>query len=176
MLFITKGKEQAFNELYHRYAKKMLHFFYSKLYQDQDKANDYVQMLFLKIIEHPEKFNTNQKFSTWIYTLAYNMCKNEYRKNENRQNFIEEYKIASNENVFENTTQHDIDYFNQLLLSELNKLGENHKETFILRYQQELSIKEISAIMKCAEGTVKSRLFYTIKTLSKQLKEFKNYY
>ncbi len=176
MLFIVKGKEQAFNELYHRYAKKMLYFFYTKLYQDQEKANDFVQNLFLKIIESPEKFDTNQKFSTWVYTMAYNMCKNEYRKNETTQIFKEEHKIIPEEGVITSLTKHDIDYFKEQLMLQLNKLGENHKETFILRYQQELSIKEISELMNCAEGTVKSRLFYATKTLAKQLKEFKTYF
>lgn len=176
MLFIVKGKEQAFNELYQRYAKKMLYFFYTKLYQDQEKANDFVQILFLKIIEHPEKFDATQKFSTWFYTLAYNLCKNEYRKNETTQNFIEGFEATPNESILANTTQYDIDYFNQQLMLQLNKLGENHKETFILRYQQELTIKEISELMNCAEGTVKSRLFYTTKTLAQKLKEFKTYF
>ena len=44
---------------------------------------------------------------------------------------------------------------------------------FLLRYQQELSIKEIAAILGCPEGTVKSRIFYTLKKLSEKLQYFK---
>tara|TARA_R110001592_G_scaffold111529_3_gene308995 strand:- start:4223 stop:4753 length:531 start_codon:yes stop_codon:yes gene_type:complete len=176
MLFIVKGKEEAFNEMYKRYSKKMLYFFYSKLYQDQEKANDFLQSLFLKIIEQTEKFDASQKFSTWIYTLAYNMCKNEYRKGKNLKKFQEEYSLNTIESVVINPNQHDLDYFNMQLTLHLNNLGKNHKETFILKYQQELSIKEISLIMNCAEGTVKSRLFYVTKTLAEKLKEFNTYF
>ena len=51
MLFISNGKEKAFNELYKRYSKKMLFFFYSKLNKDEEKSNDFLQDLFIKIIE-----------------------------------------------------------------------------------------------------------------------------
>src|ERR1700712_473931 len=80
MLFIADGKEKAFTELYERYSKKMLYFFYQRLYQDKQKAQDFLQDLFLKILEKPQLFNADKKFKTWIYTLAANMCKNEYRK------------------------------------------------------------------------------------------------
>ena len=178
MLFIVKGSEKAFNELYKRYSKKMLFFFYSKLYQDNEKANDFLQSLFLKIIEHPQKFNSTQKFSTWFYTVAYNMCKNEYRKNENTNYSVEGYDLSSILDTSDTsyTNGHDVEYFKNQLENQLNQLGENHKETFILRHQQDLSIKEISKIMDCVEGTVKSRLFYATKVLAEKLKEFNSYY
>ena len=54
MLYMTKGKEKAFDELYKRYSKKIVFFFYQRLYQDNEKAQDFLQDLFLKIIEKPE--------------------------------------------------------------------------------------------------------------------------
>lgn len=153
----------------------MLYFFYLKLNHNSDLANDFLQDLFLKIIENPLSFDCSKKFSTWIYTLALNMCKNEYKKNTIRGakildfdfNTILDDSISST--ILDNN---DRDFFNKQLASELNRLDELHSTTFILRFKQHLSIKEISEIMECSEGTVKSRLFYTIKKLSSSLKIF----
>ncbi len=54
----------------------------------------------------------------------------------------------------------------------LKKLNEDQRTTFILRHQEELSIKFIGEIMNCSEGTVKSRLFYAVEKLSKNLNLF----
>jgi RNA polymerase sigma-70 factor, ECF subfamily len=175
MLFVAKGKEKAFDELYKRYAKRMLFFFYQRLYQDTEKANDFLQDLFLKIIEKPELYTAGNKFSTWIFTMASNMCKNEYRRNAVRGTKVEQYdfnEIMEEQPYATLTNQHDITYFKKCLTNELNAMEENQSLTFILRHQEHLSIKEISLIMDCSEGTVKSRLFYTIKKLSEKLEMF----
>ena len=176
MLHIKKGNNKAFDELYNRYSKKLLNFFYKKLYQDQEKANDFLQDLFLKIIEKTEMFDANKKFSTWIYKVAYNMCKNEYRtnitkgRNYNVKLDINLLKELPTFNMFVN--KYDIDFFINSLNTELDNLSEKHKQAFNLRHKETLSIKEIAAIMECSEGTVKSRLFYATKELSHKLQLF----
>ncbi len=174
MHFLIKGNQDAFNELYKRYAKKIQFFFYSKLNRDNEKASDFLQDLFLKIIEKPELFDTTKKFSTWIYALANNMCKNEYKKNNIREiqstNF--DLNTLKNESVSTILNINDHEYFNSQLILALSKLDDTQSTTFILRYKDHLSIKEISDIMECSEGTVKSRLFYTIKKLAITLKVF----
>lgn len=175
MLFTAKGKEKAFDELYKRYARKMLFFFYQRLYQDREKANDFLQDLFLKIIEKPELFTTGNKFSSWIYTMASNMCKNEYRRHAIRGTKVEGFdlnEVIEELPYAELTNQHDTTYFKECLTKELNAMDESQSLTFILRHQEHLSIKEISVIMECSEGTVKSRLFYTTKRLAEKLEIF----
>ena len=177
MVLITKGKEKAFNELYERYSKKLFLFFYQKLYQDNNKAQDLLQDLFLKIIENGKSFDYTKKFSSWIYSIAYNMCKNEYRDNQTEKNKIRHIStenIKSNyllENIVDDNSA-NFTLFKRCLNDELEKLDEKHSLTFTLKHQDNLSIKEISEIMNCSEGTVKSRLFYTTKKLSVKLKKF----
>ena len=172
MLHIKKCNNKAFDELYNRYSKILLNFFYKKLYGDQEKANDLLQDLFLKIIEKPELFDTNKKFSTWIYTVAYNMCKNVYRSNiiKEKNYDINLLKELPTFDKFNN--KYGVDFFIDSLNSELNKISKKHKQTFNLRHKDMLSIKEISIVMNCSEGTVKSRLFYATKELSKKLQIF----
>jgi RNA polymerase sigma-70 factor (ECF subfamily) len=175
MLLISEGKEEAFTQLYTRYAKRMLYFFYQRLYQDEQKAQDFLQDLFLKLLEKAASFDSNKPFKTWVYTLATNMCKNEYRRDAVRG-------VKVNDFAFEDMPEHqpalifagkfDKNLFAVNLKTELNKLDEHHRTTFILRYQEELSVSEISEVMDCAEGTVKSRLFYCTKKLAVKLRAF----
>ena len=168
MSLIASNNRFAFEELYNRYSKKMLIYFYRMLYRDYEKAKDFMQDLFLKIIEKSKSFDSQKIFSTWIYTLASNMCKNEYKKMEIRIEHLknESIKTRVTESSF---NEIDLKSFAKALYNSIEKMDYEHKTTFLLRYGNELSIKEIAEIFKCPEGTVKSRLFYTIKYLSEKL-------
>jgi RNA polymerase sigma-70 factor, ECF subfamily len=68
----------------------------------------------------------------------------------------------------------DLQQFNASLQKALNQLEEAHREVFLLRYQQDFSIKEISETLQVPEGTVKSRLFYASKKLATMLQHLQN--
>ena len=175
MLYIAQGKEQAFTELYNRYAKSMLYFFYQRLYCDEQKAQDFLQDLFLKLLDKQHLFDGSKKFKTWLYTLAANMCKNEYRKDEVRGTRVNDFAFEDvAENLLDDVLMNGYDkqVFAANLNNELNKMDDNHRLTFLLRYREEFSITEISQILGCAEGTVKSRLFYCTKKLAIKLSAF----
>jgi len=167
--------EEAFMIIYQRYAQKMLRYFYRMLNQDEELAQDFVQDLFLKLIEKADRFNPKQKFSTWLYTLAANMCKNEYRKRMIRDRFKSETTYKAN--VFDSAIEAKIDMqaFNQELLLALEELSPDQKNVFILRYQEGLSLKEISEISHCAQGTVKSRIYYGLKKLANKLAIYRSH-
>jgi RNA polymerase sigma-70 factor (ECF subfamily) len=173
MLLLTKREQSAFDELYARYSKPLLNFFFKMLNRDREKAEDMLHDLFLKIIERPESFDNSKKFSTWFYTLASNMIKNEYRKQQVRNDFTNDV-IIENYNILEpNEESIDKRIFNNRLASELNKVDIETKTMFNLRFIEEMTIKEIAEIIGCPEGTVKSRLFYLTKSLSTKLAAFK---
>lgn len=174
---ITNGDTLAFSELYGRYKGKMLYYFFRMLGSNEDKAQDFLQDLFMRIVEKPDLFDSSRKFSTWIYSVAHNMCKNEYRKLEVRKVIDknaegEALNKAADNNLQDKET--DINRFTSALHSELAQLDNDKKTTFLLRFKEGLSIKEIGETMECSEGTVKSRLFYTNKILSNKLGHFKN--
>lgn len=167
---VIQKDEKAFAEIYQRYADKIFRYFYRMLYQNEDKANDFTQDLFIKVIEKPHLFDPNRRFSTWIYTVAGNMCKNEYRRHS-RYQFTNEMPELRTLNLFEE--QMDNSLFMKHLEQAVQELDEVPRQCFILRYQEEMGIREISEILGCPEGTVKSRLFYTLRKLAKRLKVFK---
>ncbi len=172
MQLMVAGKKKAFDELYQRYARKMHFFFYKMLRNDTDKADDFLQDLFLKLIEKPQSFNTQLKFSSWLYQVAGNMCRNEYRRLTVRNEIKVEAEVMEihhfeNENLNLNL---DKQLFIQELNEALDQLEEQQRLICVLRFYEELSVAEISKIVDCPEGTVKSRIFYTLKKLSAQLK------
>lgn len=162
------GCELSFSEIYNRYGQRMHNYFYRMLWQDAQVAEDFTQDLFLKIIEKKNYYNPEKKFSTWIYTVAGNMVKNEYRR-VSRKKPLPEITDVLEENFSEKM---DGVVFEKHLKNALDNLDENQKQCFVLRYQEEMSMKEIAEIIGCPEGTVKSRLFYTVKKLSKKLRAF----
>ena len=173
MSLLIKHEQLAFDELYNRYSKAMLNFFFRMLNYDRAKAEDLLHDLFLKIIEKPQSFDKSMKFSTWFYTLAGNMIKNEYRKQQIRMKFNRESITENVDSVEYNNESIDKSIFTQRLLKELNKVDIDTRTMFDLRFNEEMSIKEIACIFGCPEGTVKSRLFYLTKSLSIKLAAFK---
>jgi RNA polymerase sigma-70 factor (ECF subfamily) len=172
MLLISNGNKEAFSMLYSRYSARLFNFFHRMLDKDHGKAEDFTHDLFLKIIENPSLFDVQRRFDTWLFHIAYNMCKNEYRKmavrNEYQQN------ISNDEPVTTDTgnNRQDVLKFSEALDHHLKILDEKHRMVFLLRYQQDIPLKEIAAIIDCPEGTVKSRLFNAIKKLSEKLTVF----
>ncbi|MEJ7559363.1 MAG: sigma-70 family RNA polymerase sigma factor [Pedobacter sp.] len=177
MAYVVKGRHPAFEQLYDRYSKPLLRFFYRQLYRDEEKAQDFLQDLFLKVIEKAGLYHQDKRFKVWIYAIASNMCKNEYRKNEIRGSKVMDFDFTAIIDTGSSAlfNRFDQQLFNQRLAEELAKMDDLHSFTFALRYQDNLSVKEISEVMECAEGTVKSRLFYSLKKLNSALDIFNPY-
>ena len=171
---VAKGDETAFDELYERYAQKLYHFFYKMLYQNKAIAADFTQTLFIKAFEKASYYDSTYKFSTWLYTLASNMCKNEYRRiSRTTQTINLEESIKTVEPQAPITI--DMALFNNDLQLAINRLDKKHRLVFVMRYQEHKSIKELSEILDCPQGTVKSRLHHALKKLSKDLERFRPY-
>ncbi len=165
---IVQNDNKALTILYERYAHKLLGYFIKMFKGDREKAQDFLQDLFVKIMDRKHQFNTNKKFYTWVFTIASNMCKTEFRKPYLQD--IDEEKLelpsSSNENLW------DKNNFKRLLKEKVNQLEYHHKTVFILRYNEKFSLKEIAEIMDSSVGTVKSRLYYATKKIAKELKEY----
>jgi len=175
VLLVHKGDERAFNELYHRYAKRMLFFFYTRLYQDEQKAQDCLQDLFIKVLDKLETFDRSKRFSSWMYAIASNMCKNEYRNKERRwaedQN-VDLAQLVDAKMFGDFESQSDKELFVDALHQLLSEMSDDNRMIFLLRHQDGLTVPEISEIVGRPEGTVKSKLFYTTKKLCVKLSVF----
>jgi RNA polymerase sigma-70 factor (ECF subfamily) len=176
MLYVRNGEELAFDELYIRYSKPLLAYFIRMLNFDKVIAEDALQDVFLKIAEAPERFDGTRSFKTWIYSVAHNSCKNYYRHKKVVDDSMEELFYLESEldagEFARAASKMDAAKFRKRLDELLDELPPEKKEAFILKYQEEKSISDIAYIQNCPEGSVKSRLHYTLKLLGEKLKIF----
>jgi RNA polymerase sigma-70 factor, ECF subfamily len=161
------GEERAFQELVTRYQTRLLNFIYRTI-GDREKAEDLVQEVFIRVYRHIGRFDRSKKFSTWIYTIASNLAKNELR-NRSRNPLVLFQTIKKNWQEddrplqFEDATSRPDDLYRKRHLRELveesvAQLPEHHREVFVLRELEGKSYEEIAEITDCNLGTVKSRL------------------
>jgi RNA polymerase sigma-70 factor, ECF subfamily len=161
-----EGKEWAFRELLERYSKKILNYI-NRIIYDRDRAEDLLQDTFIRVYRNIDRFDTGRRFSTWLYTIATNLAKNELR-NVSRSPvlffqtllFHNKYKL-----IFEaadmNAKPDDLLYksqLKQLVAQAVRELPEQHRLIFTLREIEGKSYREIAEITGTNIGTVKSRL------------------
>lgn len=170
MSSLQKGDESAFNTLYERYSDRILYYMFKMLRQDEGKAQDFTQDVFLKVVEYSDKFDTNKSFKTWIFTIAANHCKNHFRSNKQ----MVEMNSSVSSHLFQDTKEDEYDKneFRKRLNTEVDKLSYTYKETFLLRYKEDLKLKEIAEVMDCPLGTIKSRLNHINGVLSEKLRAY----
>ena len=161
------GERFAFQELVRRYQDRLLNFIYRTI-SDRDRAEDLVQETFVRVYRHMHRFDSTKKFSTWIYTIASNLAKNELR-NRSRNPLVLFQSIKKNWEAdhrpleFEDSTYSPDDLFRKRSLREkvesaVVELPEHHRVVFVLRELEGKTYDEISEITGVTLGTVKSRL------------------
>jgi RNA polymerase sigma-70 factor (ECF subfamily) len=161
------GRAQAFQELVERYQKRLLNFVYRTI-GDRERAEDLVQEVFIRVHRHLHRFDQNKKFSTWIYTIASNLAKNELR-NRSRNPLVlfqamkKTWEADHRPLQFEDPHHRPDDLYRQRHLRELvewaiTQLPEHHREVFVLRELEGRAYEDIAEIANCNLGTVKSRL------------------
>lgn len=172
MELVVRGDERAFGALYDRYQRKLITYFSRMLWNDRERAQDFLQDLFTKIARKPDSYDPSRPFSTWLYSVANNMCKNEYRREGTRKAAVPHLKAETDHVNANHGDGVDRERFRRRLDQELDRMDPDQKATFVMRYHEDMAIKEIAGVFGISEGTVKSRLFYTLKKLAERLNEF----
>lgn len=161
------GRERAFDELVARYQARLLNFIYRTV-GDRERAEDLVQEVFIRIYRHLHRFDQSKKFSTWAYTIASNLAKNELRNRSRNplvlfQTIRRHWEADHRPLQFEDSSARPDDLFHKRHLRELveqsvSRLPEHHRVVFVLRELEGKTYEEIADITGCNLGTVKSRL------------------
>lgn len=169
MSLICKGERTAFEVLYDRYFDKLV-WYANSFIDDMHKSEDVIQDVFIKIIERPEQFNTERKFSTWVYTVTANACKNTLRNELNRQRIIREQIRPPSTTITHSTA--DARRMEQKLEDIRAGFSEKEKNIYTLRFEHGLTVREISGITDIPEGTIKSGIYYLLRKIAAHLKDF----
>ncbi len=172
MELVVRGDERAFGAVYDRYSNRLLSYFHRMLWHDRERARDMMQDLFTKLAQRPSSYDPARPFQTWLFSVANNMCKNAYRHQEVVKAAAVHLRHEPDRVDALDGIGVDHELFRGRLDEELARLEPDHKATFVMRYHEDMAIKEIAAAFGCSEGTVKSRLFYTLKKLAERMKEF----
>ena len=157
------GQEEVLPYLINRHLKSVYRFVFA-LVQDESVAEDLTQDIFVKVWKKLKSYNSKYSFKTWLFTIARNTTTDYLRK---RKEFVfSDFDDKDNSNVILDTLADDALLADEVFaqtqdLDRLNKVLEEipslYKEVLILKYSNDLSLEEISQILKRPIETVKSQ-------------------
>jgi RNA polymerase sigma-70 factor (ECF subfamily) len=147
------GDPQAFGTLVDRYQTRLLNFI-NRTIGDRERAEDLVQEVFIRVFRHLHRFDQTKKFSTWIYTIASNLAKNELRNRSRNplvlfQTIKKHWEADHRPLQFEDTTARPDDLYRKRFLKEavdqcVDQLPTHHRAVFVLRELEGKSYAEIA--------------------------------
>jgi RNA polymerase sigma-70 factor (ECF subfamily) len=174
-----KGDIMAFNKLVKRWEKPIFNFIYRTL-ANEVVAKDVCQKTFIRVYQKINKLKDYHKFSSWLYKIALNLCRDEQRKNKKRyyincdqtngeQNYTP-IQLTTDENSAPDKI-FDRKQIENLLREQLQKIPQEQRVVIIMKQYQGLKFKEIADILEKPVNTVKSRLYYGLKALRNNFKK-----
>lgn len=169
----ARGDDRAFDELYNRHSRRLMGFLFRQLGGDGERAADLMQDAFLRVWSKRERYKPDGGFLTWLFSIAYNLLKNEYRHSDYSDAYRRHIQLTHDESQDENiSTLLDNKAFDDALQKELRGIDPQSRMLFSLRYEEDMPIGQIAMIMDIPEGTVKSRLHTLIQKLKEKLNSY----
>jgi RNA polymerase sigma-70 factor, ECF subfamily len=155
MQAVQRGDMVAFNSIVDRYKDRLMNVI-GRMLSSTEEAEDVVQETFVRVYQHRQSFNFQHCFSTWIYTIALNLARNELRKRK-RFKFLDvnDMQGAESELAVEMKLPSRI---SQSLDAAIQNLPEKYRTAFMLRDIQEMPYEEVAKVLNVPLGTVKSRV------------------
>ena len=175
-----RGDATAFDVLVGRYKERLYATIYHMTSNHED-ANDLVQDAFIKAFNSIQGFKGHSSFYTWVYRIAVNRTINflKRRKNKNQFSLDDVDSGIQTDPDFVELMSHvtprreaGLNELHQRLNEALQKLSEPHRAVVTLHDVQGMTHADIAKVLKCSEGTVRSRLFYARQQLQGLLAEY----
>lgn len=159
---ILDGNQHAFNMLTYKWQKPIFNFCL-RYVGDHDTAKDIVQMVFLKIYQRLGSLDDHSRFSSWIHTIARNLCLDEIKRKkfkpiEKKNTHLLKSDSAKDDILKKETAE--------IIKKALQKIPQEQREVIILKTYQDLKFIEIAKILDISINTVKSRMYHGLKALT----------
>jgi RNA polymerase sigma-70 factor (ECF subfamily) len=163
---IVEGSEAAFELLVKRYQAKITNLVNRFIY-NRDRAMEIAQEVFLRVYLHRKRYLRSGRFSTWIYTIAVNLAKNELRRKvrlkgvTSLDSLLEttgdsgSFLADKRSRPDQTTHQHRVE---EVVMDAIERLPEKYREVILLRDIQQLTYEEIEQVLSIPGGTVRSRI------------------
>ena len=181
MLRVKRGDRAAFAELVDKYKQPVINFVYRSL-RDEAEAEDLAQNVFLQVYKSRSRYKQTAKFSTWLFTIARNLCLNELRRRSRHPAESLDESHAENEDQparqFEDKSQMAASEealhgeLGQKIEEALAELPENQRSAILLCRQDDLSYEEIARVLRCSLSATKSLIHRGREALKEKLKPY----
>jgi RNA polymerase sigma-70 factor (ECF subfamily) len=174
---LMAGQDTALNDLMERHATPVFHFL-CRMVSNEEDANDLAQETFARVFRARASFRPNEKFSTWLYTIAANLARNHFRWRARHPNVSLTASAEDPEQSLENILPaKDAAPSEQTLAAEraaavrteVTQLPEDLREAIVLCEWEEHSVAEAAAILETTPKAVESRLYRARKQLRERL-------
>src|SRR6266498_1451061 len=181
MLRVKQGDREAFEELVDKYKHRVMNVIYRTL-GDAAEAEDLAQNVFVQIFKSAHRYRVAAKFSTWLFTIARNLCLNEIRRRsrhpaesldaphpENEDQPLHQFEDAKTFAPPDALLHGELE---QKIQQALSALPESQRIAILLCRQEELSYEEIGRVLGCSLSATKSLIHRGRETLKQKLKPY----
>jgi len=181
MLRVKQGDTRAFTELVEKYKQPVINIIYRTL-RDLTEAEDLAQIVFVQVYKSAHRYRTTAKFSTWLFTIARNLCLNEIRRRtrhptesldiphpQQEGQPMRQFEDSKNLGAPETLLQGELE---QKIEQALTELPENQRSAILLCRQEELSYEDIAEVLGCSLSATKSLIHRARETLKDKLKPY----
>ncbi len=165
---LAGGDERAFEELVVRYRQRLFAFVYR--HTGGPDADDIVQETWMRILRAAGSFDSRKRFTTWLFQVALNLCRDFGRRRRVRGPEAESGCNGEEQDVESEASSVMVEDAAAARIDAerfLARLPEEQREVLILRFHADLSEHEIADLLGCPPGTVKSRIHYALARLAK---------
>jgi RNA polymerase sigma-70 factor, ECF subfamily len=185
MIRFQQGDRAAFAALVRKHKSPLFNFALRQL-RAKTTAEDVVQETFVRVVQNAADFKHEARFTTWLYTIARNLCIDQLRKGALRKHpsldarqsqdeggpTLGEQTADARANVERDATAGEL---RERIASAVETLPDDQREVFLMREVANLPFKEIADITGVPENTVKSRMRYALERLQAALSEYEEY-
>jgi len=181
MLRVKQGDTSAFAVLVDRYKQPIMNLA-CRMIRDEAEAEDLAQTVFVQVFRSADRYKPESKFSTWLFTIARNLCLNEIRRRSRHpaesldaphpeqadqplQQYEDRATVSPPESLLHGELRAKIE-------EALAALPENQRTAILLCRQQDLSYEDIAQVLGCSLSAAKSLIFRGRETLKQRLKPY----
>jgi RNA polymerase sigma-70 factor (ECF subfamily) len=181
MLRVKQGDTAAFTELVEKYKQPVMNLVYRTV-RDATEAEDVAQNVFVQVFKSASRYESKAKFSTWLFTIARNLCLNEIRRRsrhpaesldaphpEQEDQPLRQFEDVKTASPPDSLLQGELA---QKIEQAMADLPENQRSAILLCRQDELSYEEIAKVLGCSVSATKSLIHRGRETLKERLKTY----
>jgi RNA polymerase sigma-70 factor (ECF subfamily) len=177
VISVRSGDHQSLGVLVARWERPLFCFAYRMLQRHED-ARDICQETFLRVLKKAHRFREGSKFSTWMYQIALNLCRDQLRKRRRWSMILSEDRELNEQTDIppdvrlagdDPSLQVEKRQKTRALQLALKEIPPEQREVLIMKEYEGLKFKEIAEILDAPESTVKSRMYYGLTGLKTAL-------